>query len=734
MPKGDSELHEDRPQPVGGTASLADGLCEADAFHAQAEGCANSQVITQVGLWEFDPKTGHGSWTAEVAHIHEVDPSIQTSTRYGLQFFHGKYRKLLEASIDRAINAGQPYDLELELVTAKGNLKWVRTRCQPIIHNGEVIRLHGAIQEITDRNGAELKRPHQCDLMQSYLDTAQIIIVALDPQGLITQINRRGCELFGESENALLGRNWFELALTQPYGLKTVYPLYRAAMTGALPPPQRFVSALTCSSGEQRIISWNTTLLRDKDRSIVGALSSGQDITEQENGRKAFQKNEEILQLFIQHAPVALAMFDRDMRYLAVSHRWLSDYGLENKDVLGCSHYEIFPEIPDAWKAGHRKALKGAVIRKEEDLFRRGDGRQQWINWEVVPWHESTGEIGGIILFTEDVTRKRDYLDEIDERETRYRAILETTTEGFMELGKDGRLIEVNSAFAELTGYTRDELIGMPVSELDVNEGPEEAAAHIQKIIETGHDRFETQLRTKDGGVWPVEVAVNYVPSHDDLYFAFVLDISKRKKAENQTQSYVKRLEASMEGTLLVVANMVEQRDPYTAGHERRVGIIASDIAKQMGWSEDKCRILRLAGLVHDIGKIGVPTEILAKPTRLSSLEFQLVQTHVERGYEILKDADIPAAVAEIIRQHHERMDGSGYPRGLTGEEILPEARVLAVADVLESMASHRPYRPALGLPAALKEIADHRSDKFDTEVVEALFELIIQKQYQIPD
>lgn len=214
---------------------------------------------------------------------------------------------------------------------------------------------------------------------------------------------------------------------------------------------------------------------------------------------------------------------------------------------------------------------------------------------------------------------------------------------------------------------------------------------------------------------------------------AFGRDITDRKKAEQRIADHVRQLENAMQQTLQAVSNMVEMRDPYTSGHERRVGIIAGDIAREMGWPEDECRSLEMIGTVHDIGKIAIPGDILTKPSRLTPIEYKLVQSHVERGYEILKDVEFPLPIAEIIYEHHERMDGTGYPRGLKGEEIRPEARILAVADVLESMASHRPYRPALGIEAALLEIGQHSGTWFDPVVVDAMFRMVREKGYRLP-
>ena len=215
--------------------------------------------------------------------------------------------------------------------------------------------------------------------------------------------------------------------------------------------------------------------------------------------------------------------------------------------------------------------------------------------------------------------------------------------------------------------------------------------------------------------------------------YGAVQDITIRKHAEEDTILYVKQLERSMHGTLQAVSNMVEFRDPYTSGHERRVGIIASDIAREMGWTDKQCHNLQMIGLVHDIGKIAIPAEILSKPSRLTPLEYEMVKGHAEKGYEVLKDVEFALPIAEIIHQHHERMDGSGYPRGLKGQDILAEARIIAVADVLESMASYRPYRPALGVEVAIREIVDHQGIWFDQQVVDAVLRLIRNKHYQLP-
>jgi len=185
------------------------------------------------------------------------------------------------------------------------------------------------------------------------------------------------------------------------------------------------------------------------------------------------------------------------------------------------------------------------------------------------------------------------------------------------------------------------------------------------------------------------------------------------------------------EETIQAMATTIEMRDPYTAGHQRRVTKLAIAIAAEMGLSEDQISGLRLAGLVHDIGKTRVPVEILTNPITLSAAEFTIIKTHPLAGYDILKTIDFPQPVAKIVHQHHERMDGSGYPDGIAGDDISLEAKILAVADVVEAMSSHRPYRPAIGLDKALLEITGKKGILYDSKVVEACLEICSEEYFK---
>jgi|Deesub1362B_J571_1020462.scaffolds.fasta_scaffold02837_5 putative nucleotidyltransferase with HDIG domain len=200
--------------------------------------------------------------------------------------------------------------------------------------------------------------------------------------------------------------------------------------------------------------------------------------------------------------------------------------------------------------------------------------------------------------------------------------------------------------------------------------------------------------------------------------------LQERDRAQEELRRSLARLRRAIEGVVQAIALTVETRDPYTAGHQRRVADLACAIAKELGLPEHRIDGIRTAGLIHDLGKISVPAEILSKPTPLTDLEYELIKTHPKVGYEILKSIEFPWPVADMVLQHHERLDGSGYPQGIRREDILPEARILALADVVEALASHRPYRPALGMERALEEISRNRGILYDAQAVDACIHL----------
>jgi putative nucleotidyltransferase with HDIG domain len=245
----------------------------------------------------------------------------------------------------------------------------------------------------------------------------------------------------------------------------------------------------------------------------------------------------------------------------------------------------------------------------------------------------------------------------------------------------------------------------------------------------------DKQYIRKDKGVVWASITVNVMRDRDDWFLHFfttVENITVRKQAEEVLNQSLKKLRKSLMGTIQAMVSMVEIRDPYTAGHEKRVSMLARAIAHELGLPNDVVDNIRMAAAIHDIGKISVPAEILSKPGRLTDIEMKLIQMHSQTGYDILKDVDLPYPIARIVLQHHERLNGSGYPQGVKAGEILLEARIVSVADVVEAMASYRPYRPALGIDAALEEIEKNKGIFYDAVVVDACVRLFREKGFKL--
>ena len=430
----------------------------------------------------------------------------------------------------------------------------------------------------------------------------------------------------------------------------------------------------------------------------------------------------------------AILAVDSDGRVIRFNHRFTELWNIPPRLLDGGDDASLLAFVvdqlvdPEHFLSRVRELYRSALTDMDTLAFKDGRVIERYSS----PLMANGAMIGRVWSFR-DVSMRKFAEDTLLKSEKRHRAIVLSAMDGYMLGDARGRILEVNQACCEMYGYTDQQLYALRVPELLQPGREAEAEAHIAEVIVRGARRFESVHRRKDGSLFDVEVSMSYLSVDGGRIVAFMRDISDMKLARESMAEHVRQLEMTMRGTLKAAANMAALRDPYTSGHERRVGIIASDIAREMGWSKEKCEKLLWIGQVHDIGKVGVPAEILAKPGSLTEAEYGLVKSHAELGHQILKDIDFPMPVAAVILQHHERMDGSGYPQGLKGEEILPEARILAVADVLESMSSHRPYRPALGLQAAIGEIESHRGRCYDPVVVDTVLHMIRAKGYELP-
>jgi PAS domain S-box-containing protein/putative nucleotidyltransferase with HDIG domain len=325
----------------------------------------------------------------------------------------------------------------------------------------------------------------------------------------------------------------------------------------------------------------------------------------------------------------------------------------------------------------------------------------------------------------------------LQDSEERYRELVENANDIIYTHDLDGNFTSSNPAASRVYGYALEEILKLNIAEIVDPEYLPVAQENIRRKLEGLQETGPYELLThRKGGepVW-VEVSTRLV-SKDGVPVeieGIARDITDRKLAEEQVERSLERLRETLEQTVYALAAAVEMRDPYTAGHQRRVADLGIAMAEEMGLPEDRSRGVRMSGLVHDVGKIHIPAEILSKPTRLTQVEWSMIKAHPQAGYDILKEIEFPWPVARIVLQHHERVNGSGYPQGLSDKEILLEARILGVADVVEAMASHRPYRPAHAVEEALGEIRENRGILYDPEAVDACLEVIRKKIPEFP-
>jgi PAS domain S-box-containing protein len=418
-----------------------------------------------------------------------------------------------------------------------------------------------------------------------------------------------------------------------------------------------------------------------------------------------------------------------DFVYLDVNNAFQRLTGLQN--VVGRKVSEVIPGIrelsPELFEIYGRVASTGTAEAFEFDF----KSLAKWLTISVY----SPGT-GYFVAIFDDITERKRSEEALRAAEEQYRGLVEQSIAGTYII-QDGKLAYVNPRYIEILGYhSADELIGRDVLSLVSEKDRDAVAEQIRRRIEgdVANVKYEHTAVRADGSTVDIGVHGSRASYRGrPAIIGLVQDISEKKRAEEEIERHVAKLENAFTSTVKVITNLGEMRDPYTAGHQRRVAEIAVAIGAELGFDARRQEGLRVAGYLHDIGKIRIPSEILSKPGKLSPTEFRLVQGHAQASYDVLKDVEFPWPVAEVALQHHERMDGSGYPQNLKGEALLLEARIMAVADVVEAMSSHRPYRPGLGIEAALAEIDRGRGTAYDPDVADACLKVFRYEGYSIP-
>jgi PAS domain S-box-containing protein len=401
-----------------------------------------------------------------------------------------------------------------------------------------LLRQRQALAAALRESAAKEEKLRALQLLEAIAEASKDAIFAKDAQGRYLLFNREAARLVGQPKDAVLGRD--DTALFPLAEAREIMANDRRVM--AEKRTITFHENITTSDGRIDLMATKGPLL-DAEGNIVGTFGVSRDITELKRTEAILRETSERLRLFIEHAPVALAMFDRQMRYLSASRRWLGDYHLGHRDLTGLCHYDVFPEIAEGWKAVHRRALAGEVVGNDRDRFERADGTVQWERWEVRPWYDAAGAVAGIVIFSEDITARIQAERELADREKYLRTILQTTADGFWMSDADGTILDVNEAYCRMIGYTRDELIGLSIAAVEANETPQEVIGHIARVAARGTDLFETRHRTKDGRMIDVEVSVTAMEGEAVRMICLCRDITERKRAAAETATLQARIQ-----------------------------------------------------------------------------------------------------------------------------------------------------------------------------------------------
>ena len=417
--------------------------------------------------------------------------------------------------------------------------------------------------------------------------------------------------------------------------------------------------------------------------------------------------------------------------------------------MLCCSHTELVgmeiwdlpffkDTLPD--KHSYIELQRKKYIRYEDLPLVALDGRKFHVEFIINAYLVDGDKV--VQFNIRDITERQLVKMQLLESEARYKRITEGLTDYQYTVHIENG-IAVDSRHSQgcvmVTGYRPAEFANDPFLWIQIvaPEDRDKIRKHVQRIL-AGADipPVEYRIIRKDGEIrWVSDTTIMFKDTSGNLlsYDGVIKDITERRGAEEQIQHYVSQLQGAFMRTVNVATTLSEMRDPYTAGHERRVAQIAAAIGSELSFDEFSVEGLRVAGQLHDIGKISIPTEILVKPGRITPSEYTLIKDHPQSGYDALKDVGFPWPVAEVALQHHERMDGSGYPQGLKGDAILLEARIMAVADVVEAMASHRPYRAGQGIDKALTEIERGRGSLYDAAIADTCLHLFRENGYTLP-
>ena len=587
-------------------------------------------------------------------------------------------------------------------------------------------------EDVTERKKAEEKLRESEEKYRAILENIEEGYYEVDLKGNVTFCNDYLCKILGYPKEEVLSTNnrRYMDQVSANHVFKTFNRVYRTGV-----PSESLDWELNRKDGSKRTVEISVALIKNLEGEAVGFRGILRDVTEKKLADEALRESEGKYRQLVDHAPAGIYEVDFVQRKFVTVNDVMCEYtGYTKQELLGnMSAFDILTdESRVLFMERMTKVFAGEKVPESVELtIKTKDGMVIWVILNAKLVYEN-GFPKGAKVVVHNITERKLTEQALRKSEEKYRFLVDNANDAIF-IAQDELIKFPNPKTLEILGYSQEELVRIPYVDL-IHPDDRAILSDLRQKRAPGKAMSKTytiRVRNRAGEeIWAQIGSVPIVWEDRSATLNFVRDITLQKKAEEELRNSVDKLRKITGATIQAMAQTVEARDPYTAGHQKRVADLARAIATRMGLSSDRVDGIRMAGVIHDIGKISLPAEILSKPGLLTPIEFSLIKTHSQTGYEILKDIEFPWDIATMVLQHHERLDGSGYPLGVTGDRILLEARILTVSDVVEAMASHRPYRPSLGLDKALEEIESRKGRFYDPDVVRACIDLFAKNEF----
>jgi PAS domain S-box-containing protein/putative nucleotidyltransferase with HDIG domain len=626
------------------------------------------------------------------------------------------------------------YTLELEFSRKDGTTVWAESKFTIIRDpSGKPISILAEARDITERRLLEEILRESEEKFRNVFDNSAIgkLITSLDRTVIV---NQAFADMLGYTKEELSHIKWQDIS--HPDDIDEIKRKLEPLQAGR-EKYARFVKRYVKKNGA---IVWgdvSTVLQMDNGGKPLYYITSIIDITERKKAEEALQKSETLLKSTSEMAKVGGWEVDAktfEVNWSEETYR-IHELPLGHKPPLEEAINYFHPDERQKLSDSIQRSLKYGEAWDLEMRFTSAKGKHLWTRAICFPVIEN-GKTVRLKGTFQDITERKLAQQIIEKQREEYRTIFDAVRPMIMYKDKEGVIQRINKSGAATVNRDPKEMVGKTLYDFFPAAEADKFAEEDKQVIASGKPLIgliSEYTRPSGRKRWAQIDRIPYFDANGDVMGIITLsqDITRRKLAEQNLEKSYASLKKTLNDAIQTMVKIVEMRDPYTAGHQQKVADLATAIAGKMNLEDTRIEQLKMAAVVHDIGKMQVSSDILSKPGKLSHNELELIQAHAQHGYDIVKSMDFPCSIAQAILQHHERLDGSGYPNGLKGEDILLEAKILAVADTIEAMASHRPYRPALGIDKALDEISKNRGTLYDPDVVDACLEVFNSDKFQ---